>query len=197
MSTKAVKKTIEQYEAIIKECHNLFVGKNKDYGMSWTWYRSESISHQIMIKAKRIRELETKKARISDSIASEYMGIINYCLMKLVIMYFKGDIELVAENAIEHYEKQASIAEELMTSKNHDYGEAWREMPLSVIIDFILTRMQRIINIESNSIILEFSEGMPSVIYDVINYAVFSLILIREKEKSLKKDTSKEVTNKI
>lgn len=172
--------TSEQYDQIISICRNLYTKKLHDYGCAWRILRLPSLTDQIYIKASRIRSLQENTVRkIDEDETSEFIGIINYCIMAL-IQIEKGiatQPDLSAEEATELYDKHIGITKELMMNKNHDYGEAWREMRISSHTDIILQKLLRIKQIEDNKGKTLVSEGIDANYQDIINYAVFALIL--------------------
>ena len=175
--------TIEQYSKAVQECMDVFKKKTIDYGTSWRVYRTISIVDQIYIKAKRIRTIQEKQQqKIGDTIASEFKGILNYGIMGLIQLELpasEGE-ELSVEQVMNLYEQKVTNARALMLDKNHDYGEAWREMSQESFVDLILAKLQRIRQILVNDGKTLISEGVDANYYDIINYAVFALILIDE-----------------
>ena len=172
--------TIKEYNVIIDRCRTLFLKKAKDYGTSWRIMRISSITDQIFIKAQRIRTIEEKKvSKVDDDIASEYIGIVNYCIIALILLEGPEEVDLNIEELEEHYERHAKATMELMLAKNHDYGEAWREMRVSSLTDLILTKILRIKQIEDNQGVTIVSEGISANYQDILNYAVFALIRIQ------------------
>lgn len=175
--------TEKQYEAVIEKCRQIFEKKTKDYGTAWRILRTPSLTDQIDIKASRIRTIQEKKTqKVGDSINSEFIGIINYCLIALVQLE-KGrsdEPDMTEEEALACFDKKAKIAFELMQQKNHDYGEAWRKMRISSITDLILQKLIRIKSIENNDGKTLISEGIDANYLDIVNYAVFALILGRD-----------------
>ena len=164
--------TAVQYESVIGKCRELFIAKTKDYGTAWRVLRTISVIDQIYIKAYRIRTVQEKgKQRIEDDIAGEFMGIINE----------EAPEELPWKEAAHLYDQQAAAARTLMQDKNHDYGEAWREMSQESFVDLILMKLQRIRQIVANEGKTLVSEGIDANFFDIINYAVFALILLQEK----------------
>ena len=180
----ATKDTSAQYDQAIQKCVDLFKKKTHDYGTAWRILRPSSLTDQIFIKAQRIRTIEEKgESKVGEGIEDEIVGIINYSLMALIQLELPSDapLELQAENAIALYTEQAQITKELMMNKNHDYGEAWREMRVSSFTDLILMKILRIKQIEDNSGKTLVSEGIDSGFRDMINYAVFALIQMSEQ----------------
>jgi D-Tyr-tRNAtyr deacylase len=178
-----MKKTSQQYDASIAICRDIFAKKSKDYGTSWRMFRISSITDQVFIKAQRIRTIEENKTqKIEDDIRGEYIGIINYSIIALIQMELKNDsrMQLPPDEAQNLYEKYARAAKELMEKKNHDYGEAWREMRISSLTDMILTKLVRIKQIEDNEGATLISEGIDANYFDIINYAIFALIRLSE-----------------
>lgn len=176
--------TVHQYRTIIGRCKDTFLKKMKDYGTAWRNLRPASITDQIFIKAKRIKTLEeTGVALVNESLEDAYMGIINYGLMALMQLELMDDIrmELPEDEVTSLYDKWANATFDLMLKKNHDYGEAWRNMRLSSMTDLILMKIARIKQIEDNKGKTIVSEGVESNYMDIINYAIFSLILLNNK----------------
>ncbi|MBT8264438.1 MAG: DUF1599 domain-containing protein [Eudoraea sp.] len=175
--------TSEQYDAILHICRELFVKKMKDYGSAWRILRLPSLTDQIFIKAQRIRSLQEKDVRkVDEDEKSEFIGIINYSIMALIQLE-KGVVEqpdLDAEQAAELYDYYAKATKQLMEDKNHDYGEAWRDMRVSSLTDLILQKLLRVKQIEDNEGVTIVSEGIGANYQDMINYAVFALILLKE-----------------
>lgn len=171
-------KTIQQFDYVIEICHEVFLKKMHDYGTAWRILRIESFTDQIFIKAQRIRSIEEKGiSKIADDAKSEFIGIINYCAIALIqIELGSSDEELPAESADQLYVKSIQRAKELMLAKNHDYGEAWRQMRISSYTDLILMKIRRIKQIEDNKGLTLISEGVDSNYLDIINYAIFGLI---------------------
>ncbi|WP_010135268.1 DUF1599 domain-containing protein [Ochrovirga pacifica] len=171
--------TSAQYDKIIAECLGLFSKKMTDYGSAWRILRLPSLTDQIFIKAQRIRQLqENEVQKIEEGEISEFIGIINYCVMALIQLE-KGvadqpDIE--TGEAVELYKKHIGITKELMINKNHDYGEAWRDMRVSSLTDLILQKLLRVKQIENNKGKTLVSEGIDANYQDMINYAVFAMI---------------------
>ncbi|MEX1189202.1 MAG: DUF1599 domain-containing protein [Bacteroidia bacterium] len=177
--------TSTQYDAVVNKCKDIFLKKNKDYGTSWRMLRPSSITDQIFIKATRIRGIETKgKQMIDEGIEPEFIGIINYGIMAIVQMRIdeNSPIEIPAIEAQKYYEQTIAEVKDLMLMKNHDYGEAWRDMRVSSFTDMILVRLLRIKQIEDNEGNTLVSEGVESNYMDLINYAIFALIQIDESK---------------
>ena len=175
--------TLSQYHDVVNRCKSLYLKKAGDYGTSWRVLRPISIVDQIYIKAWRIRQIqETGHQKISDSIESEFIGIVNYGIIALVqdgAAYNKETDWTMAE-AQEWYERMAQSVENLMLQKNHDYGEAWREMSQQSFVDLILVKLLRIKQIIANDGQVQVSEGADANFADIINYAVFALIKMGE-----------------
>ena len=171
--------TSKQYDAVIDTCKSLFIKKMSDYGSAWRILRLPSLTDQIFIKAQRIRGLQQNEVRkVDEGEVSEFIGIINYSVMALIQLE-KGVVEqpdLTTEEATELYEKQIAITKKLMQDKNHDYGEAWRDMRVSSLTDLILQKLLRVKQIEDNQGKTLVSEGIDANYQDMINYAVFALI---------------------
>jgi hypothetical protein len=173
-----VKSTEAEYQEIIQHCQDLFTKKNKDYGTSWRILRIPSITDQIFIKAQRIRTIQEKGIqKVNDDISGEFIGIINYCVMALIQIELGTDKSEINTGALtELYNQQVIAVKELLFNKNHDYGEAWRDMRVSSMTDIILMKLLRIKQIEDNEGFTLVSEGVKSGYQDIINYSVFCLI---------------------
>jgi len=176
--------TSEQYDAVIAKCRDLFQKKAHDYGTAWRILRLPSLTDQIFIKAQRIRSLQENEVRkVDEGEQPEFIGIVNYAVMALVQLQ-KGvsdQPDISASQAILLYDSQVEATKELMENKNHDYGEAWREMRVSSLTDLILQKLLRVKQIEDNKGATLVSEGIDANYQDIINYAVFALILLTEK----------------
>ena len=175
--------TNEQYDKAVKRCKGIFLKKTIDYGTSWRVYRTISIADQIYIKAKRIRTIQEKKAqRIGDDIRSEFEGMLNYAVIGLIQLDLGNDEteQLPVNEVEERYDSKIMAAKKLMLDKNHDYGEAWREMSQESFADLILAKILRIKQIISNEGATLVSEGIDANFFDILNYSVFALILIDE-----------------
>lgn len=170
--------TSEQYTTVISSCREIYTKKTKDYGTAWRILRPSSLTDQIFIKAQRIRTIqETGSNLVGESISGEFQAIVNYCIMALIqLEYTAENLELSEEEATSLYDKYAKEAFELMKKKNHDYGEAWRDMRVSSLTDLILMKILRVKQIEDNQGKTLISEGIDANYYDMLNYAVFSLI---------------------
>ena len=172
-------KTNQQFEETIQECRSLFEKKLHDYGASWRILRPQSLTDQLFIKAKRIRSLEIKKeSLVGEGIRPEFVALINYGIVGLIQLDkgFADTVDMSNEEAMTLYDKKAAEALELMKRKNHDYDEAWRDMRVSSYTDFILTKLQRIKEIEDLGGDTLVSEGIDANYMDIINYAVFGAI---------------------
>jgi len=171
--------TDAQYTKVIENCKSIFSKKTKDYGTSWRILRPSSLTDQLFIKAQRIRTIqETGENRVGETIEGEFVAIVNYCVMALIQLCEKEltELDLSEEEAILLYDKYATEAFELMVKKNHDYGEAWRDMRVSSLTDLILTKILRVKQMEDNKGTTLISEGIDANYFDMLNYAVFALI---------------------
>ncbi len=178
-----ITKTEEQYDQAFKTCIDIFIKKTTDYGTSWRVLRPVSITDQIFIKAKRIRTLQEKKEqRVGDDIHSEFIAIVNYGIIGLIQLKLGDDQieDIPADRAEKLYRVNAEEVRAVMIAKNHDYGEAWREMSQESFADLILMKLLRIRQIIANDGKTLISEGVDSNFTDIINYALFALILISE-----------------
>lgn len=177
--------TTDQYKGVVERCRDLFVKKVQDYGTSWRVLRPISIVDQIYIKAWRIRQIQEKGSqKIGDSVESEFIGIVNYGIIALIQMGMDehAAIDLSAAEAREWYEREAGKIEELMMQKNHDYGEAWRDMSQQSFVDLILVKLLRIKQILANDGKTNVSEGIDANFADIVNYGIFALIRMGEEE---------------
>lgn len=177
--------TNAQFECIIAQCRELFEKKLKDYGPSWRIMRPESVTDQIFIKANRIRSLETKGvSKVDEGIRPEFIAIVNYGVIGLIQLAkgFADTTDMSAEEALKLYDKYITETKELMYAKNHDYDEAWRNMRISSYTDLILMKIYRTKQIESHEGKTLVSEGIDANYMDMINYALFGLIKLDEKE---------------
>lgn len=176
--------THKEYDKIIETCQHLFTKKMSDYGSAWRILRLPSLTDQIFIKAQRIRQLQENDVRkVDEGEVSEFIGIINYCVMSL-IQIEKGiatQPDLDTKAAVVLYEKHIKITKMLMLDKNHDYGEAWRDMRVSSLTDLIIQKILRIKQIEDNQGKTLVSEGIAANYQDMINYSVFALIHLQKK----------------
>ena len=171
------------FDEVIAICRELFIKKTKDYGTAWRILRLPSLTDQIYIKALRIRSLQELSSRkIDEGERSEFIGIINYAIMALVQVE-KGvadEPDLNLEQALELYDEQVAITKSLMEDKNHDYGEAWKDLRVSSLTDLILQKLLRVKQIEDNQGKTLVSEGIAANYQDIINYAVFALLHLDE-----------------
>jgi len=176
--------TNKSYEKIISQSRDIFLKKAKDYGTSWRILRTSSLTDQLYIKAMRLRSIEQKKVnKVGESIDMEYYALINYSIMALIQLGFDNfdyDEEIAIEKLATLYDQYSKSTFELMNDKNHDYGEAWRDMRISSMTDLILMKLLRIKQIEENEGKTLISEGVDANYQDIINYAVFAMILIEE-----------------
>jgi hypothetical protein len=175
--------TLAQYDSVIQICREIFLKKTKDYGTSWRVYRTLSVADQIYIKAKRIRNIQNGLVqKIGDDIKSEFTGIVNYAIIGLIQLEINNEMPEELDTAIvmEMYDRKAAAAKQLMQDKNHDYGEAWREMSQESFVDLSLAKILRIKQIIANEGATIVSEGIDANFYDILNYAIFALILIGE-----------------
>jgi hypothetical protein len=172
-----------QYDEAVQRCKEIFLKKTRDYGTSWRMLRIISIVDQIFIKAQRIRVLQEKKVqKVGDSITSEFMGIVNYGVIGLIQLDLNADAseELSLDKVTQLYNEKIAFAKSTMMDKNHDYGEAWREMSQESFADLTLTKLMRIKQILQNEGKTIASEGIDANFVDIINYSLFALILINE-----------------
>lgn len=179
-----MEKTIKEFDAAIALCRNVYVAKLKDYGPSWRLMRPSSVTDQILIKADRIRSLETKgNARVADEgVMDGFIAIVNYGIIALIQLElgFSSGKDIPVERAIALYDKYMSAARKLMLDKNHDYDEAWRKMRVSSYTDLILMKIMRTKEIEDHDGQTKVSEGVDANYMDMINYAVFGIIKLTE-----------------
>ncbi|WP_235296020.1 DUF1599 domain-containing protein [Portibacter marinus] len=179
-----MEETLASYDDVLGKCKELFLNKAKDYGASWRILRTSSVTDQLYIKASRIRSLEENTVRkVEEGVESEYIGLVNYSIMALIQLELgsseKPDLDQAALEQL--YDKYVSSTRDLMIAKNHDYGEAWRQMRLSSITDLILVKLLRIRQIEDNDGKTIVSEGLDANYQDIINYALFALIKLKER----------------
>ena len=175
--------TDRQYDKVINACKDIFIKKTRDYGTSWRVLRLISVTDQIFIKAQRIRTIQEKGTqKVGDDINSEFKGIINYGIIGLIqIQMDNVSMEDMSVDTVEKlYDEKATFAKSIMADKNHDYGEAWRDMSQESFVDLILMKLQRVRQILQNDGKTLISEGIDANFTDIINYAVFALILIDE-----------------
>lgn len=179
--TPFMKNTAEEYDKVIAVCRKLYTNKMQDYGSAWRILRLPSLTDQIFIKAQRIRSLQENEVRkVDEDETGEFIGIINYSIMALIQLDLgiADQPDLNPEQATEWYDAKIKRTKELMEAKNHDYGEAWREMRVSSLTDLILQKLLRVKQIEDNKGKTIVSEGIDANYQDMINYAVFALILM-------------------
>ena len=176
--------TSEQYDHVIKICRDLFANKMSDYGSAWRILRLPSLTDQIFIKAQRIRSLQENDVRkVDEGERSEFIGIINYSIMALIQLELgvADQPDLLKNKAIEFFDKHTAETKSLMENKNHDYGEAWRDMRVSSLTDLILQKLLRVKSIEDNKVKILVSEGIDANYQDMVNYAVFAMIHLNER----------------
>ncbi|KAA5549284.1 DUF1599 domain-containing protein [Adhaeribacter rhizoryzae] len=174
-----INQTLQEYNRVIKACKNIFLKKTRDYGTAWRILRLPSITDQIFIKAQRIRSIQEKGVqKVDEDITSEFVGIINYCVIALMQLKLqdRAELEIPASEVENRYDQEIAENIELLLNKNHDYGEAWRDMRISSITDIILMKLYRTKQIEDNQGQTLISEGVEANYRDMINYAVFVLI---------------------
>jgi hypothetical protein len=177
-----MKNTSQEYDTVITVCRSLFINKMKDYGSAWRILRLPSLTDQIFIKAQRIRSLQENEVRkVNEDESGEFIGIINYSIMALIQLELgiADQPDLDVTKATELYDTKIKETKELMENKNHDYGEAWRDMRVSSLTDLILQKLLRVKQIEDNKGKTLVSEGIDANYQDMINYAVFALILMK------------------
>jgi Nucleotide modification associated domain 1 len=191
--TASLDKTIQQYDTAFSRCKKIFLVKNKAYGTSWRVLRTRSVTDQLYIKAKRIRTIdetgEQKVRNTGDSIEDEFVGCVNYGIIGLIQLGLEGDkqisMELDAQQAEMLFDKYYREIKDLMIAKNHDYGEAWRDMRISSYTDMILARLHRIKQIEDNQGETFDSEGIDANYKDIVNYAIFAMIQLSEQKTAI------------
>ncbi len=171
--------TNKAYDDVIARCEELFRKKTRDYGTAWRILRTSSLTDQIFIKANRIRTIQEKgQSQVNEGIEDEFVGIINYSVMSLIQLSLDANasLELSEEEALSLYRKHVKATKDLMQRKNHDYGEAWRDMRVSSLTDLILMKLLRVKQIEDNKGETLVSEGVEANFHDILNYAVFAMI---------------------
>ncbi len=175
-------KTVDQYKKVIDRCRSIFTKKAKDYGTSWRILRVSSLTDQILIKAQRIRTIqETGVNKVGEDVEGEFIAIVNYCAIGLIQLTLgTGKEEISTDEAIALYDEKIKNAFELMLNKNHDYGEAWRDMRISSLTDMIMMKIMRTKQIEDNEGATIISEGIDANYLDMLNYAVFAMIQMDE-----------------
>ena len=179
--TSIMKNTSKEYDTVITTCRTLFINKMQDYGCAWRILRLPSLTDQIYIKAQRIRSLQENEIRkVDEDETGEFIGIINYSIMALIQLELgvADQPDLSVERATQLYDSKVALTKELMQNKNHDYGEAWREMRVSSLTDLILQKLLRVKQIEDNKGKTLVSEGIDANYQDMINYSIFALILM-------------------
>ncbi len=176
-----------EYDQVIQACKDLFIKKTKDYGTAWRILRLPSITDQIFIKAQRIRTLEEKKvSKVDEGIIPEYVGIINYCIIAMMQVDLEDkseELELEASKVSALFDQKVKETKDLMLDKNHDYGEAWREMRLESLTDLILMKLMRVKQIEDNKGSTLVSEGVIANYQDMMNYSIFALIKLNYNQQ--------------
>lgn len=178
--------TTQEYNTVIQHCKDLFLKKTKDYGTAWRILRLTSITDQIYIKAQRIRTLEVKKvSKVGEDVRDEYVGIINYCIIALMQLELgeDGEENLDYDFVAAKYDEKVNETRDLMFAKNHDYGEAWRDMRTSSMTDLILMKLHRVKQMEDNNGVTLVSEGFAANYQDMLNYSVFALIKLGLAQK--------------
>lgn len=174
---------MKQYDGALSKCEEVFLAKMKDYGSAWRILRIPSLTDQIFIKANRIRTIQqTGENKVGEDIPNEFIGIVNYAIMALIQLDLQGneELEMTMEEARKHFKKQSEMVRDLMIKKNHDYGEAWRDMRVASLTDLILMKILRVKQIEDNQGKTIVSEGIGANYQDMMNYALFALIQIEE-----------------
>jgi hypothetical protein len=178
-------KTYHQFDQVIDSCREIFLAKMRDYGISWRILRTPSLTDQIYIKANRIRSIDQKGIqKVDEGFVPEFVGIINYSVMALIQLEFGSSdkMDMDVEEVTGLYEKYTDKAKVLMMDKNHDYGEAWRNMRISSFTDIIMMKLLRIKQIEDHQGKTFISEGIDANYLDIINYAIFALIKMKESQ---------------
>ena len=178
-------KTTHQFDSVVKQCKDIFIKKMLDYGSAWRVMRTPSIVDQIFIKTQRIRTIDDKGTqKVKEDIGSDYIGIVNYSIIGLIQLELQNDDrqDISVEETSGLFDKFSSQAKSLMENKNHDYGEAWRDMRISSFADLILMKLLRVRQIEDHKGKTLISEGIDANYLDTMNYAIFALIKIEEKE---------------
>ena len=176
-------KTVDQYNQVADKCRDIFIKKTKDYGTAWRILRTSSLTDQIFIKANRIRTIQqTGVNKVGEGIEDEFIGIVNYCVMSLIQIELSEveELELEPDYVGSLYSKHLGQTRDLMLKKNHDYGEAWREMRVSSLVDLILMKILRVKQIEDNEGSTIISEGIDANYMDMLNYSMFAMILMME-----------------
>lgn len=179
--------SLSQYDAVISDCKSVFMKKTKDYGTAWRILRLPSLTDQILIKASRIRSFEEKaEQKVDEPVDSEYIGIVNYCIIAMIQHSLDESVEMEIEidKTELMYDKYVKASRTLFEAKNHDYDEIWRDMRISSYTDLILMKILRIKQIEDNQGLTLISEGVEANYMDIMNYAIFALIKLAEKSES-------------
>ncbi|MGV3502305.1 MAG: DUF1599 domain-containing protein [Adhaeribacter sp.] len=174
-----INQTLQEYNRVITACRKTFLQKTQDYGTAWRILRLPSLTDQIFIKAQRIRSIQEKGVqKVAEDISAEFVGIVNYCVIALMQLHLSQEegLEIPAPTVAQWYDREIQVNVELLENKNHDYGEAWRDMRISSITDIILMKLYRTKQIEDNQGQTLVSEGVEANYRDMINYAVFCLI---------------------
>lgn len=182
-NTKTLEKTIQQYNKALTACKDIFLKKTKDYGTAWRILRTSSLTDQLFIKASRIRSLEVNaEQKVEEAVDVEYIGLVNYSVMALIQLSLpeEAPLELETDKAEALYDQHMTETRQLMMDKNHDYGEAWRDMRISSLTDLILMKLLRVKQIEDNDGQTLISEGLDANYQDIINYSIFALIKLDE-----------------
>ena len=178
-------KTVDQYNQVADKCRDIFIKKTKDYGTAWRILRTSSLTDQIFIKANRVRTIQqTGVNKVGEGIEDEFIGIVNYCVMSLIQIELADadELELEPDYVDSLYSKHLGQTRDLMLKKNHDYGEAWREMRVSSLVDLILMKILRVKQIEDNEGSTIISEGIDANYMDMLNYSMFAMILMMEEK---------------
>lgn len=178
-----MQQTLQQYDSVMSRCRELFRQKTLDYGTAWRILRPSSLTDQLYIKAKRIRQIEEAGSQlVDDPVEGEYIGLINYSLLAIIQLQLSDDtpLDLSADRAQDLYDREAKTTRDLMIRKNTDYGEVWREMRMSSLTDLILQKLLRVKQIEDNEGMTRVSEGLEANYRDIVNYSVFALILNKQ-----------------
>lgn len=178
-----MERTLAQYDAVTSKCRDLFLKKTQDYGTAWRILRPSSLTDQLLIKARRIRQIEeTGEQLVDDKVDDEYIGLVNYSVMALIQLLLPADapLELPPQYASTLYDTTINEVRALMIRKNTDYGEVWRDMRRSSLTDLILMKLLRVKQIEDNAGKTLVSEGLEANYQDIINYAIFALIKMEE-----------------
>lgn len=179
--------TLEQYLAVGERCKQVFMNKHRDYGMAWHILRLSSLTDQMYIKARRIRSLEENgESKVDEGVEPEYIGLVNYGVMSLMKLDLTEDeLENLSDKELSQtYDDNLTLSKGVMKNKNHDYGEAWRHMRISSLTDLILMKLLRIRQIEDNEGKTAHSEGLDANYIDIINYSIFALIRLMEKNSN-------------